>query len=72
MNRASLQALTWGTISAAVASAMLLAAHGDDTDAWGPDHDASASANRPAAVPAMNPVGAAPARGEPAAAEVRR
>lgn len=30
MNHASLQALTWGTVGAAVASAMLLAAAGDD------------------------------------------
>ncbi|HSV70386.1 MAG TPA: hypothetical protein VLI72_09755 [Methylibium sp.] len=64
MNRASLQALTWGTISAAVASAMLLAAHGDDTDAWGPERDAATSTNRPAAVPAMTPVGAAAPRRE--------
>ena len=34
MTRTSLQAITWGTVSAAVVSAMLLAAAGDDTSEW--------------------------------------
>ncbi len=59
MNRAALQALTWGTISAAVASALLLAAHGDDTEAWGSGRDDDA-AHR-AAGPGMNANGAPPA-----------
>ncbi|KQW68396.1 hypothetical protein [Methylibium sp. Root1272] len=34
MTRTSLQAITWGTVSAAVVSAMLLAAAGDDASEW--------------------------------------
>jgi hypothetical protein len=34
MTRTSLQAITWGTVSAAVVSAMLLAAAGDDAAEW--------------------------------------
>lgn len=34
MNYASLQALTWGTVSAAVASAVLLAAARDEASIW--------------------------------------
>lgn len=61
MNRASLHALTWGTITAAVASAMLLAVHGDATEAWGPDRDPVESpTSRPMAVPGMGEVGAPP------------
>lgn len=36
MNRTALRALTWGTVGAAVASAMLLAASGDDDGLWRP------------------------------------
>lgn len=59
MNRASLQALTWGTVAAAVASAMLLAAVGDDEGLWRLDGGSDApgrgerAAARPAPVPAM-------------------
>jgi len=59
MNRAALQALTWGTISAAVASALLLAAHGDDTEAWGAGRDGDAAHRR--AVPGMSANGEPPA-----------
>jgi hypothetical protein len=34
MNRASLQALTWGTVTAAVVSALLLATAGDEIEGW--------------------------------------
>jgi hypothetical protein len=59
MNRASLQALTWGTVAAAVASAMLLAAAGDDEDLWQLGNGGNApgrgdrAAPRPAVVPGM-------------------
>jgi hypothetical protein len=62
MNRASLQALTWGTVAAAVASAMLLAAVGDDEGLWRIDggSDAPGRGERAAARPAVVPGVAAP------------
>lgn len=64
MNRAALQALTWGTVAAAVASAMLLAASGDDEALWRLDRaaDAPERGDRAAARPAVGPGMAGPGR----------
>lgn len=76
MNRTALRALTWGTVGAAVASAMLLAAAGDDDGLWrpraagdAPDGDLRA-VQRPSmgpalAVPGARPVGEASGRPGP-------
>lgn len=70
MNRAALQVLTWGTISAAVVSALLLAAAGDEIDSWQSDRDAESPGSAaprggalPMPVPLGNPVGAGPSGG---------
>ncbi len=63
MNRTALRALTWGTVGAAVASAMLLAAAGDDDGLWRPRADGDAPQGGPRALPrpTLGPAGLVPA-----------
>jgi hypothetical protein len=67
MHRNALQVLTWGTISAALVSALLLALLGEERDFWRSEREAEASveprphgAALPAVVPHANPAGARP------------
>ncbi|WP_428421757.1 hypothetical protein [Methylibium sp.] len=55
MTRTSLQAITWGTVSAAVVSAMLLAAAGDETADWRFEPPGAGVRQAPALRPAAGP-----------------
>lgn len=63
MNRTALRALTWGTVGAAVASAMLLAASGDDDGLWrtGATGDAPGEGRRAVQRPVLGPAAVMPA-----------
>lgn len=70
MHRNALQVLTWGTISAALLSALLLAFLGEERDLWRSDREVDASvearphgATLPVVVPHANPAGARPTDG---------
>jgi hypothetical protein len=70
MHRNALQVLTWGTISAALVSALLLAFLGEERDLWRSEREAEASvevrphgATLPVVVPHANPAGARPTDG---------
>jgi hypothetical protein len=70
MHRNALQVLTWGTISAALVSALLLAILGEERDLWHSEREAEVSvearphgATLPVVVPHANPAGARPTDG---------
>ena len=65
MNRVSLQALTWGTVSAAIVSAMLLAAAGDEAAEWRLEPPTAGKPTRLQSQPQDQPLGA-PAGSAPA------
>ena len=79
MYRHSLQVLTWGTISAALVSALLLALLGEERDLWRSEREADESgearsqgAALPVIVPHANPAGARPADGAGSSGSARQ
>ena len=79
MHRNALEVLTWGTISAALVSALLLALLGEERDLWRSEREVEASAEArphgaalPIAVPHANPAGARPTDGAGSSGSDRR
>lgn len=66
MTHTSLQAITWATVSAAVVSAMLLAAAGDEADDWRLEPPAAGPLHAPARTPAVRDERATPHAARPA------